>query len=101
MILVTGATGVAGSEVVRALRQRGAPVRAFVRDVDGARRRLGDDVELVPGDFADPRSVRAALEGVETTFLSGADDPRRVGWETDLIDAAATAGVRATVKLSG
>jgi uncharacterized protein YbjT (DUF2867 family) len=101
MILVTGATGNAGVEVVRALRQRRASMRAFVRDPVEARRKLGDDVQLVPGDFADPRSVRAALEGVETVFLSGADDPRRVDWETDLIDAASAASVRRIVKLSG
>jgi uncharacterized protein YbjT (DUF2867 family) len=101
MFLVTGATGNAGSEVVRALRARGVSVRAFVRDPDEARRKLGDGVHLVPGDFADPRSVRAALEDVDAVFLSGADDPRRVGWETDLVDAAAAVGVRRIVKLSG
>jgi uncharacterized protein YbjT (DUF2867 family) len=101
MILVTGATGNAGSEVVRALRQRRASFRAFVREPVEARRKLGDDVQLVPGDFADQRSVRAALEGIETVFLSGADDPRRVGWETNLIDAASAVGVRRIVKLSG
>lgn len=52
------------------------------------------------GDFADPHAVRAALEGAEDVFLSGPDDPRRVGWETGLIDAAAAAGVRRIVKLS-
>lgn len=101
MILVTGATGNAGLEVVRALRQRRASVRAFVREPVEACRKLGDDVQLVPGDFAEPRSVRAALEGVEAVFLSGADDPRRVGWETDLIDTASAVGVGRIVKLSG
>jgi uncharacterized protein YbjT (DUF2867 family) len=101
MILVTAAMGNAGSEVVRVLRRRGAPVRAFVRDTAEARRRVGDNVELAQGDFADPNSVREALDGVDAVFLSGPDDPRRVGWETDLIDAAASAGVRRIVKLSG
>jgi uncharacterized protein YbjT (DUF2867 family) len=101
VILVTGATGSAGSEVVRALMERGAPVRAFVRDPVTARRKLRDGVHVVPGDFADPRSVLAALAEVDVLFLSGADDPRRVGWETDLIDAASAAGVQRIVKLSG
>src|SRR5688572_21033812 len=100
MILVTGATGSTGSEVVRALLDRGARVRAFVRDPDKARQLLGDGVQLRSGDFADPDSVRAALEGVETVFLSCADDPRRVEWETSAIDAAAAAGVGRIVKLS-
>jgi uncharacterized protein YbjT (DUF2867 family) len=71
-----------------------------VRDPDRARRLFGDGVEVTVGDFADPDSVRAALEGVETVFLSCADDPRRVEWETSAIDAAAAAGVRRIVKLS-
>ena len=41
MIVVTGATGNAGSEVVRALAARGERVRAFVRDPGRARQVLG------------------------------------------------------------
>ena len=63
-------------------------------------RKLGEGVELAVGDLADPWSVRAALDGAGTLFLSCADDPRRVGWETSAIDAAAAAGVRRIVKLS-
>jgi uncharacterized protein YbjT (DUF2867 family) len=100
MILVTGATGTTGSEVVRALTARAGRVRVFVRDAEKARRKLGPDVELAIGDFADLGSVRAALEGTDTLFLSCADDPRRVGWETAAIDAAAAAGARRVVKLS-
>jgi uncharacterized protein YbjT (DUF2867 family) len=100
MILVTGATGTAGSQVVRALMERQRGVRAFVRDPEKARRLFGDGVDLALGDFGDARSLRAALDGVEDVFLSGADDPRRVEWETDAIDAAVAAGVRRIVKLS-
>ena len=91
MILVTGATGNAGSQVVRALLERGQTVRALVRDPGKARSLFGDGAELALGDFADPASVRAACEGVEQIFLSGADDPRRVEWEMHAIDAAAAA----------
>jgi uncharacterized protein YbjT (DUF2867 family) len=100
MILVTGATGNAGSQVVRALRARGASMRAFVRDAEKARQLLGDDVELAVGDFADRCSVRAALEGAKAMLLSCADDPRRVEWETSAIDAAVATSVRRIVKLS-
>jgi uncharacterized protein YbjT (DUF2867 family) len=100
MIVVTGATGNAGSEVVRALTAQGSRVRAFVRDPAKARQKLGEDVDLAAGDFADPPSVRAALEGADALLLSCADDPRRVGWETAAIDAAVAAGVRRIVKLS-
>jgi uncharacterized protein YbjT (DUF2867 family) len=100
MILVTGATGIAGSHVVQALHEGGQPVRAFVRDPDKARSRFGDAVELASGDFADLDSVHAAFEGVESVFLSCADDPRRVEWESRAIDVAAGSGVRRIVKLS-
>jgi uncharacterized protein YbjT (DUF2867 family) len=100
MILVTGATGTAGSQVVRALLEQRQDVRAFVRDPDRARRLFGDAVEPAVGDFADPHSVRAALAGADTVFLSCADDPRRVEWEIAAIAAAAEARVRRIVKLS-
>jgi uncharacterized protein YbjT (DUF2867 family) len=100
MILVTGATGTAGSQVVRALLEQHVGVRAFVRDPGKARRLFGDAVELAHGDFADPGSLRAALHGVERLVLSGADDPRRVEWETGAIDLAVAAGVHRIVKLS-
>jgi uncharacterized protein YbjT (DUF2867 family) len=101
MILVTGATGNAGSEVVRALRTRGDRVRAFVRDPKKARHLFGGSVELAVGDFADPQSLRAALDGVDDVVLSCANDPDRVEWETSAIDSAAAAGVRRIVQLSG
>lgn len=100
MILVTGATGTVGSQVVRALIERGQELRVLARDPERARGLFGDAVELAPGDFADPPSIRAALAGVTELFLSCADDPRRVGWESDTIDAAVTAGVSRIVKLS-
>jgi uncharacterized protein YbjT (DUF2867 family) len=100
MILVTGATGIAGSRVVEALLEADQPVRAFVRDPDKARSLFGDAAELALGDLADPDSVRTALEGVEDVFLSCADDPRRVEWEKRAIDIAAASGVRRIVKLS-
>ena len=100
MILVTGGTGNAGSEAVRALIERDYQVRVFVRDAERAEGLFGGSVELALGDFGDAGSVRDALEGVSDVVLSCADDPRRVEWETAAIDAAIRAGVRRIVKLS-
>jgi uncharacterized protein YbjT (DUF2867 family) len=69
MILVTGATGNVGGEVVAALAARGEAVRAVVRDP--ARVRLPDGVEVVRGDLEMPESLTPALEGVRAVFLLG------------------------------
>ena len=100
MILITGATGSAGSHVVRALLRQKQDVRVFARDAERARELLGADCEIAVGDFADAQSLRAALEGVGALFLSCADNPCRVAWETAAIDAAVAAGVERIVKLS-
>jgi uncharacterized protein YbjT (DUF2867 family) len=99
-ILVTGATGNVGSRVVHELRGRGVPVRAFVRDADRAVGMLGEDVELAIGDFEDPGSIQAALDGVDGVFLACSNQPEQVEYENRVIDAAEEAGVRRIVKLS-
>jgi uncharacterized protein YbjT (DUF2867 family) len=99
-VLVTAATGNVGREVVRELSARRAKVRAFVRDPDAARDRLGDEVELAVGDFADAGSLRRALDGVDRVFLSSADSPAKVEHETAVVDACAASGVRLVAKAS-
>ena len=85
-VLVTGATGNVGSAVVAELRRRGAAVRAFVRRPVET---LGDEIEIAIGDFEDPASISAALDGVDRVFLASADGPRKVAHEAAVIDAAA------------
>lgn len=99
-VLVTGATGNVGSRVVQELQGRGVSARAFVRDADKAAQKLGDSVELAPGDFSNTDSLRRALEGVDYLFLTSADVPQKVEHESAVIDAAAAAGVSRIVKLS-
>src|SRR6059058_2107126 len=66
MILLTGATGLVGSALLRRLvAESSGPVRCLVRDP----RRLGADrvrVQIALGDLADPLSFRHALRGVDT-----------------------------------
>jgi NADH dehydrogenase len=100
--LLTGATGLIGSAVLRRLTAAGTPVRCLVRDP----RRLGADrvrVQLAIGDLADPASYRHALRGVDTVVhLAGTarDEPRGSVEEVDglavwrLARAAERAGVR-------
>ena len=65
-ILVTGATGSLGSNVIAEAARRGLGVRALVRDP--ARVHGTDGVELVQGDALDPPTVTRALEGREALF---------------------------------
>lgn len=103
-ILVTGATGTVGAQVVHRLRKSGATERAFVRRPADAARILGNvdlgDVDLVRGDFDDAASVRRAVAGADRVFLTAPDGPDKVARERAVIDAAAAAGVELVVKLS-
>jgi uncharacterized protein YbjT (DUF2867 family) len=78
VILLTGATGNVGSQVLRRLTARGERVRVLVRDP----RRLGSErvrVQIALGDLSDPASFRNALRGVETVIHLAAairDQPR-------------------------
>jgi len=99
-VLVTGATGNVGAQVVRTLLERGADVRAFIRDPDPARSMLGGDVEFSVGDFADRASIDRALHGVDRLFLACGNVPGQVQYECAAIDAATVAGVGRVVKLS-
>jgi uncharacterized protein YbjT (DUF2867 family) len=68
MVLVTGATGNVGSELVRALAAAGEPVRALVRD-ERRRAALPAGVEAAVGDLNDPASLEPALDGVRGVHL--------------------------------
>ena len=59
MILVTGATGNVGGELVPQLRAARRPVRALVRSTD--RDRTLEGVETAMGDLNDPASLASAL----------------------------------------
>jgi uncharacterized protein YbjT (DUF2867 family) len=66
-ILVTGATGNVGAEVVDALTRANVHVRALVRDA--SRAQLPSGVEPVEGDLDRPESLSAALADVDAVFL--------------------------------
>jgi uncharacterized protein YbjT (DUF2867 family) len=69
-VLVSGATGNVGGEVVKRLHERGAEVRALARKPEAVAFPKG--VEVVPGDLTDPESIRTALRGVDKLFLLNA-----------------------------
>jgi uncharacterized protein YbjT (DUF2867 family) len=94
MILVTGATGNVGSELVNALAEAGARVRALTRDPSAVTFPAG--VEPVAGDLNRPQTLADALAGVSGIFLMP-------GYEDmpGLLALARRAGVKRVVLLSG
>jgi uncharacterized protein YbjT (DUF2867 family) len=67
-VLVTGATGRVGGEVVKALLQRGADVRALTRKQPKPGT-FPETVEIALGDLTDPVSIAEALKSVDKLFL--------------------------------
>lgn len=100
MILVVGATGTNGREVVDRLAAAGARVRALVRNPAKAADLRKANVELVEGNLDDPSSLDAALAGVDRAFFVAAVDQRYVGWFRNFLDAARRAGTAHVVKFS-
>jgi uncharacterized protein YbjT (DUF2867 family) len=102
MILVTGATGLNGGELIRLLSARGVPVRALVRNTKKAEALAAlPNVEIVEGDMARPETLPAALVGVDRAMLISSSDATMQEVQSNFIDAARTAGVKHVVKLSG
>ncbi len=98
MILVTGATGTVGSEVVEQLLAAGQRVRVLARNPAKAAK-FGAGVEVVQGDLEKPETLPAAFTDIEKVFLlSAGHEIARL--EGHAIDAAKKASVKHVVKLS-
>jgi uncharacterized protein YbjT (DUF2867 family) len=100
MLLVTGATGTTGMEVLRALKARGVVARALVRDETKAHQLRELGFEPVTGDLGDPRTLKPALEGVERAYLVAPVSPMQSELEQTFLESAKEAGVKHIVKLS-
>lgn len=100
MILVTGATGKVGQEVVRQLAAAAVPVRALVRDATRASHIRLPGVEIAVGDLSKPETLDGPLSGVDRVFLLSSPDPEQVTLQGNLIEAACRAGARHVVKVS-
>jgi uncharacterized protein YbjT (DUF2867 family) len=75
MILVTGSTGLNGSELLRRLSARGVAVRALVRHPAKAEAIAAlPHVEVVQGDMARPETLMPALRDVDRAMLISSSD---------------------------
>jgi uncharacterized protein YbjT (DUF2867 family) len=101
MILVTGATGNNGTEIVKRLAATTqVQVRAMVRNRERASAIALPHVEVVEGDFDRPATLLSALAGVERAFLLTNSSERAQAQQIAFIDAARHSGVAHIVKLS-
>jgi uncharacterized protein YbjT (DUF2867 family) len=69
LVLVTGATGNVGREVVAALRRQGRRIRAATPNVEQARALLGEGIEYARFDFTEPETFAPTFDGVSAVFL--------------------------------
>lgn len=97
-ILITGATGNIGAQVIQHLVNHGADVRALVRDPSKATFPAG--VAVVKGDLLDVDSLRSAFDGVSTLFLLNAVVPDEFTQALIALNVARSAGIERIVYLS-
>src|SRR5215469_1984779 len=97
-ILVTGANGTVGRQVVEQLVKRGANVRALIRDVSKAK--FPEGVTVAQGDLLDVDSLREAFKGVSTLFLLNAVVPDEFTQALVALNVARSAGIERVVYLS-
>ena len=102
-ILVTGATGNVGSEVVRQLSQAtsDANIKAAVHSVENAKGALQyDRVETVQIDYDKQEGLQEAFKNANKLFLLTHPSPKTVENESNLISEAKKSGIKHIVKQS-
>ena len=100
-VLVTGATGNIGSQLVQRLTAHDElAVRVLVRDEKKAAPLKEAGAELVAGTFEDAGAVRAAVNGVDTVVLITSPNANASDQASAVLAAAKEAGVRKIVRIS-
>jgi uncharacterized protein YbjT (DUF2867 family) len=100
-ILVTGATGTVGGDVLRGLLGRAdIQVRAAVRDKEKSAALAGPNVELVWFDYTMPETLGTASRGADAAFMVPPFSPDGVAESLEFLAAASESGVKHIVKLS-
>jgi uncharacterized protein YbjT (DUF2867 family) len=100
VLLLTGATGVIGSELLPQLLEGGHEIRALVRDP----RKLGEhrvEVQIALGDLGDPFSMRHAMRGVETVIHLAATIRDQPGGTIEELNGLATARLLRSAERAG
>jgi len=99
MILITGASGNVGKEVLKQITQTGVEVRAAFQSVSKATG-VPSGVEIVSLDYNQAETLQTALKGVDRVFLVGPPTAQLPALECNAIEVIAQSDVRQVVKLS-
>lgn len=110
-VLVAGASGSLGSEVVKKLMQKNIPVRALVSSQESAKRAGSYAHNMVVADARNPQELQQAFEGIDVVFsavgqslslFSEGDSFEAIDFEINknLIEGAASAGIKRFIYVS-
>jgi uncharacterized protein YbjT (DUF2867 family) len=100
MILVTGAGGTVGSEVVKGLQSKGSPFLAAYFSEQKAEKAREQGMGAVTIDYNRPETLRESFQGIEKLFLLCGTAGNQTELELNAVQAAKKAGIRHIVKLS-
>lgn len=104
MIIVIGATGTIGSELLKRLIKLKIPTRALSRDYSKLYNQIleckSPFVELITADATNLNSLRRAFKGGKQLFLALSNSPKQIDLESSVINVAVEAGIEHIVKIS-
>ncbi|MCY9851925.1 SDR family oxidoreductase [Vibrio mediterranei] len=100
-ILVLGATGNTGSEVVRQLKEVGASFGVMARNLDAATKLDLNPDQVRVSNYDDVDTLTEAMKGIKKIYVAMPANPNNQQWMKNTVAAAKAAGVELIVKLSG
>ncbi len=99
-LLVTGATGTIGTEIVRLADECPVSLRFMARDPAQLQVADGSIAETCQGDYANPQGLAGCFEDVEQLLMLTKPGPDQQEFDRNLIDAAKQSGVTRLIKIS-
>jgi uncharacterized protein YbjT (DUF2867 family) len=101
-ILVTGATGTVGSEVVNQLSnvKSDFKIKAAVRSVENAKKVKGDGIEVIQADYNKPETLRETFRDIDRLFIVPPETPNAIEQASNVIDEVKKSEIKHVVKLS-
>lgn len=100
-ILVAGATGTNGREVVRRLVERSLRPRVLVRSGAAALPEFDGQIDVAHGDLQDRDTLKRAMVGIKQAYIVTSVQPDTVELFSNFFEAAKSSGVERVIKFSG